>query len=205
MRELRKSKKRFLLWAAEIYMITIAIIVVASWLSNMHPYELKLTVSKYIGLQNWSAFLYFATCCFVCLFLLIYIFATKFRFIRKYVYIFIVLQIMGCAWFPSMGKRDKLLTETHKSFAYALILGITLSFFLMLIWGANLKQRFFAVFGLIYACWFVVSYKLKIPEFRENIFVWENIILFLLIVELSLEDLTPRPKKRKKLSESTTD
>ena len=190
-KSLRHSKKRFLLWAAEIYIITIAIVVVSAWLSNMHPYELNLTVSKYIGLQYWTSVLYFFMCSIICLLFLIYILSTKFKLIRKYVYFFVILQILGCAWFPSMGKRDRLSTLTHKSFAYALIFGIALSFFLMLIWGRNIRQKLFAILGLFYSLFFVVSFFLKIEDFIANIFVFENIFIFLLLWELSLEDVAP--------------
>ena len=158
---------------------------------------MKLTVSKYIGLQRWTSTLYFIMCSAICLFLFIYIIKTKFKFIRKYVYIFVLTQIMGCAWFPSVGKSNPLLTQTHKSFAYGLILGIAVSFLVMFIWGVRAEQRLFALCGLLYSALFVFMYTAKIEEFKSNIFIWENVIIFLLFLELSLEDKNPIIQKNK--------
>lgn len=198
MNEVVKSNKRFLLWTAEIYLITIAIVVVSAWMSNMHPYEMKLTVSKYIGLQQWTALLYLIMCLAMCTLMSIYILKTKIHLSRKIVYFFVILQVMGCALFPSMGKRNKLSTSTHKDFAYTLIFGIVLSFLLMLINGKNIKQRLFSICGLLYAGSFTLSYLSKLEPFRKTVFIWENVFIFLLLVQLSMEDPSILiPSKRK--------
>ncbi|MCQ2527952.1 MAG: hypothetical protein MJ108_02405 [Saccharofermentans sp.] len=188
MSNILQSNKRFLLWASEIYIITVAIVVVSAWLNNLHPYELNLTVSKYIGLQKWTATLYFFMALLICLMLAIYIFKTKFRLIRKYVYFFVLLQILGCAVFPSMGKIDRLSTMTHKSFAYSLIFGIALSFVLMLIWGTTIRQKLYSIIGILYSIWFVFFYTVKDEMFMKTIFIWENLIILLLLIELAVED-----------------
>lgn len=195
MTELAKSNKRYLLWAAEVYIITIAIVVFSAWMNNMHPYEMKLTVSKYIGLQHWTSVLYFVMCALICLFLFLYIIKTNFKLIKKYVYLFVLSQVLGCAWFPSVGKANKLLTITHRSFAYGLIFGIAISFLVMLLWGTRAEQRLFAICGLLYTSLFVFMYTCKIEEFKQTIFIWENVIIFLLFLELSLEEKTQFPPK----------
>ena len=54
-----KENSILLVWAGGIYMLTIAIVIISSWLSKLYLFNLSLTVSLYVGLRQWTSVIYF--------------------------------------------------------------------------------------------------------------------------------------------------
>ena len=54
-----KENSILLVWSGGIYVLTIAIVIISSWLSKLYLFNLSLTVSLYVGLRQWTSVIYF--------------------------------------------------------------------------------------------------------------------------------------------------
>ncbi len=185
MKENKPMNRGYMALGGSIYVIAVAVIVIASWVSGIHRFDFSLTVSMYIGLQRWTSVMYFICIVAMNLLMVMYIWKNHFHFIKKIVYCLVMTCILGCAIFPY---NDIALTSTiHNYFSYALMLFTTASFVILLTQAVNVRQRILAVLGILFAVLFIIAYVTSFRVFRETIFIWENVFIFLLMIELFLE------------------
>ena len=58
MKQPNKENSILLVWSGGIYVLTIAIVIISSWLSKLYLFNLSLTVSLYVGLRQWTSVIY---------------------------------------------------------------------------------------------------------------------------------------------------
>ena len=74
----RPSRKNCLpVIAGAIFLITAVSIVVSSWVSGLHIYDLSLSFSRYVGLRQSTAVLYFLSAVIMLVLLTVYIAKTR--------------------------------------------------------------------------------------------------------------------------------
>lgn len=186
-RQTNRDAGLLLAWVAGIYVICVAAAVIYSWFSGFHLFDLSLTVSLYVGLYQWSSVLYFIGATMICFLLLLHIRKTEMRGVQKLLYRWILLCVICCAWFPCNSSRSDLVTDIHNYFSYALAVLVALSFVLTAVFAGNKKQRVFAVCSIIYSAFFIAAYVCRFQPFKNTVFIWENVLIVLLFLELILE------------------
>lgn len=182
-----KENSILLVWAGAIYMLTIVIVIISSWLSKLYLFNLSLTVSLYVGVRQWTSVIYFIGATIIGVLVFSYVLKTKMNTIKSIVYFMIITSIVGCAWFPCNSSRSVLTTTVHNYFSYALIILVTISLVLMTIFARNKKQKVFAICGILYSTFFIVAFAFGFHAFQSTVLVWENIFIFVLLFELYLE------------------
>ena len=184
----RPSRKNCLpVIAGAIFLITAVSIVVSSWVSGLHIYDLSLSFSRYAGLRQSTAVLYFLSAVIMLVLLTVYIAKTRIPGIKKAIYILIFLSVLGTALFPCNRERSVLSSDIHDMFAMSLMFTTALSFVLTAILSKSKMQRFSGIAFAIYAAGFIAALLGKNRILDQTFFVWEVVFIYLLILELYLE------------------
>lgn len=185
------QSRPLLTWVAIVYVWSEAVILGYAWLSGDYPWDLSLTVSRYIGLYRWTSLFYLLCAVPICLFLAICIAKTTIGKGRKLLYDLIFLCILGCAIFPCNWDFSRLATEIHDIFSYILALLVTVSFPCMAIFAKNKTQRIYGICGALYAAAFLTAFALDAAILEQGILIWENLLIVLLFFEVYLEAAAP--------------
>lgn len=180
-------KNCFVLLTGILYSITALVVVLSAWIADLYRYDLSLTTSKYVALRPWTAVLYMIIALTMVALIFLHIKKTKMPLLKKVVYCVIFLCVLGCAIFPSNRQWSLSATRIHNVFAYGLMLMVTASFIIMLIMSKVKKQTIFSIPAICYAAFFIVSYVVGFGFFQMTLFIWENVFIYLLLIELSLE------------------
>ena len=173
--------------AGAIFLITAIAIVISSWVSGLHIYDLSLSFSRYAGLRQSTAVLYFLSAVIMLVLLTVYIAKTRIPGIKKAIYILIFLSVLGTALFPCNRERSVLSSDIHDIFAMSLMFTTALSFVLTAILSKSKIQRFSGIAFAIYAAGFIAALLRKNRILDQTFFVWEVVFIYLLILELYLE------------------
>lgn len=193
MRTMKISKRihsnnlNYILAAAIIYCMVVLFVICANWMTGSHVFDYHLTVSLYVGLHVWSSILYGVAAAIICILIVIHVLSIQTKIIQKFVYFLIVFGIMGCAMFSCAPSRNRISTVIHNYFSYALILTITFSLILMMLFSQTMRKRIFALAGVVFASVFIFCFGKGVPIFLELLLLWENIFIFVLLIELMLE------------------
>ncbi len=182
------SHKMPVIRARLIYTFTALTVVISSWVSEVHRFDLSLTISKYIALRPWTYVVYAVAAIAMVLLVVPYVIKLPAGILKKTVYLIVMGCVMGCALFPYNPGWSLLTSKVHDIFAYILFLGVTLSFIITLVHTGDRSRRRFALMASIYALVFIVLYAfLKLRPFYSTIFIWENILIYLLLAEMYIE------------------
>ena len=173
--------------AGAVFLITAASIVVSSWAAGLHVYDLSLSFSRYAGLRRSTAVLYFLSAVIMLVLLAVYTAKTTMPGIKKAVYGFIFLSVLGTALFPCNRERSVLSSDIHDLFAMLLMFSTALSFVLTAVLSGRKLQRIWGIVFTVYAAGFIAALLGENGIMDRTFFVWEVIFIYLLILELSLE------------------
>lgn len=183
--------KRPVIIAGAIYTVAWLVIVLSAWLINLHRYDLGRTISAYIGFRKWTVVFYFICATIIFLLISIYIHNMKANLAKKLVYFVVFICVWGCSIFPSNREWSTTISQIHLFFADGLMFTASFSFVLTMLTAKRKGQRIFSIATFFYALFFIISLLvMKWNWFENTIFLWENLCIYLLIVELLLE--TPK-------------
>ncbi len=119
-----------------------------------------------------------------------YTFKAKTALVKKIVYGVIFLGIFGTAFFPfnTFSKSPTAFTiNIHNDFGIVLMLATTVSFILSIILSKSKAHKLTAGLSLIYAGVFIFLYFTGIPLMFSTFFIWENLFIGLLFLEMYME------------------
>ena len=175
--------------AAGIIYTVVAIITVASaWIIDLHRYDLWLSISRYVALRPWTAILYFFCAVMMALLVIGYLRKTYMPRYRKVIYLLIIISVCGCAVFPCNREWSRTIAGIHNMFAYSLMLVGFFSFLTLLFLEKEKKLKRFGMIATAYAAFFIIAYAVvRWRAFWMTMFIWENIFIYLFLVEIWLE------------------
>ncbi len=195
---MKKIINKFPVIAGIIFLLTAVIAVSSAWISGIHRYDLGISFSSYVGLDYWVSVMWFASSVIIISLMTVYIVKTKISAIKRIVYAVIFLGIFGTAFFPfnTFSEHPTALTiDAHNNIAIGLMLATTVSFVMSALFSKTGKQRISAVLSLIYAVLFVLLYFLGFVPLFQTFFIWENMFIVLLILELHMEQYEEERKE----------
>ena len=173
-----------------IYTAASLVIVLSAWLIGLHRYDLGRTISAYIGFRVWTAILYFFCATAMFTILVIYIYRTPMPLLKKFTYFFVFFCVWGCSIFPCNDDWSEKVTNVHLGFAYGLMFSASFTFLINLFLIKRKGPWIFAAITFAYAvCFIIALLLLDWKWFDDTIFIWENLCIYLLMVELYLEHL----------------
>ncbi len=182
------EKNRPVIAAGILYTITALVVVISAWIEGLHRFELDLTISIYIGLRHWTAYLYMGIAVIMVSLVIVYLKRSNMHIVRKCIYGGAFLCILGCAFFPHNGEWSVFASNLHNYFAYILMFLVSISIVMMMVKGANKSQRVFGIVAAAYAVYFIIAYMIFVWKwFVNTIFLWENTFIYILIGELMVE------------------
>ena len=182
------ENKRPIYIAGLLYTVTALIVVLSAWVADLQRFGLDLTISRYIGLRHWTAYLYMAVAIVMVTLVAVYIKRSGMSTAKKVLYLLIFACVLGCAVCPFNYEWSETLSDLHNTFAYGLMLLVTISFVWMAVRPIGKKQRIFGIAAICYALYFIICFVIIGWEFFiSTIFVWENIFIYMLLGELILE------------------
>ena len=182
------EKNRPIIAAAILYTLTALIVVISAWAEDLHRFDLDLTISRYVGLRHWTAYLYMVIAVIMVILVLIYLKKSGMHKVRKIIYGAAFLCILGCALFPHNEEWSTFASDLHNYFAYSLMFIVTISIVMMVVKAKNKSQRVLGIVAAAYAAFFIIAYVIVGWEFfSDTIFLWENTFIYLLIGELMVE------------------
>lgn len=184
-KQIIKFKNKLPVISGILYLLTAAAAVSSAWLSSRFVYDLRLSFSAYVGLSYATSVLYFITAVIISALMAFYLTKTKMPLIKKLVYAVVFLCILGTALFPH--SESEITSNLHQYFAVGGMLAVALTYILSLILAKNKKQRIAAGISLIYALIFSVLFFMGFEPLFETFFIWENMFIILLILELHME------------------
>lgn len=191
LQQTKQSNKKILAWICGIYLIPVIVAVLYAWFREGYPLDLSLTVSLYVARYPWSTVLFFFHATVVCLLILRYLGTRKITILQRILYYLVLLCIMGCAIFPCNRSRSEFTTEIHDFLSYVLVIAVALTFAGMLVFARQKAQRIFATGSLIFAIIFIVVFAARVPAVKDTIFIWENVVMLLFLLELYFEQHNP--------------
>lgn len=80
------EKNRPVIAAGIIYLLNALIVVISAWTEGLHRFGLDLTISRYVGLRHWSAYLNMVIAVVMVTLILIYLKKSKMHTVRKALY-----------------------------------------------------------------------------------------------------------------------
>lgn len=187
MNELLKKKKLIFIIGL-LYTINALIVVLSAWAINLHRFDLSMTISRYIGLRRWTAFMYVIVAGTMAILAVIHIIKIRINIIKKILYILAFACVFGCAVCPMNWDWSALSSNLHNVFAYTLMFSVTITLVWMLIKPTGKAQRVFGIVAICYAVFFILSFVIiKVDVFFETLFIWENAFIYIFLGELLIE------------------
>lgn len=183
-----KLKNRLLIIAVVIYIVVSSIAIFSAWIKGLaSPFYMGYTVSVYVGLQKWTAAVYFVGIVADAAILGIFLAKTKLNILRKIVYYITLVFLVGLAWFPVQFKRpETLASRGHNFFSYAFFGGVVVTLGLMLLFSKKTVQRIYAVAGVLFGVFYILGYVLDPAFFSPLVLVWETMLIYFYIGEYML-------------------
>lgn len=183
-----KPKRDLLIISTAIYIIASSIAIFSAWFKGLaSPFYMGYTVSVYVGLQKWTAAVYFVGIVIDAVLLGIILAKTKLNVLRKIAYYITIVFLIGLAWFPVQhGRPESLATRGHNFFSYAFFAGVIVTLGLMLLFSRNKIQRIYAVCGFLFGGYYILGYILKPAFFSPLVLIWETTLIYFYIGEYYL-------------------
>lgn len=166
------------------------IAVLSAWITDIHRYDFGISFSAYVGLSRPVSVLWFVSAVIIIAMLVHYIAKTKMSVIKRIVYALVLLCLFGTAFFPYnyfSASPTAVTIDLHNFFAIALMLVVTVSFILSAVLSVNRKQRIVSLMSIVYALSFIVLYFVRFRPLFQTFFIWENVFILLLLLEIHYE------------------
>lgn len=173
-----------------LFLLTAVTAVASAWIPDVHRYDLGITFSAYVGLSHWTSVLYFIAAVIMIAMLAYYIAKTKMHPVKRIIYAVVLLCIFGTALFPYNFFSEaptSITIDLHNDFAIGLMLVTTVSFVLTAIQSKHAKQRAASGISIAYAAAFIVCFFTRFKPLFQTIFIWENLFILLLLLEIHVE------------------
>ena len=187
---MNKYKNLIPAFSGIIFLLTAAFSVAHAWMSGIHKYDISISFSSYVGLSHLTSIVWFIAAVIMIPAMAFYISKTGIPTIKKAVYGIVFFCISGTALFPfnCFSESPSALTcNIHNYFAIGLMLVTTVSFILTVLMTKSKKQRITAVCSIIYAVVFIVLYFTGFMPLFRTFFIWENLFIILLLINLQME------------------
>ncbi len=182
------EKKNSIYIIGLLYTLNALIVVLSAWAINLHQYDLSITISRYIGLRRWTAFMYIIVAGSMSTLAVIHITKIKMNIFKKILYILAFVCVFGCAVFPMNWNWSALSSTLHHVFSHTLMFSVTITFIWLLIKPVTKAQRLFAIVAIAYAVFFIMCFVIfKVDVLFNTLFIWENAFIYLFMAELFLE------------------
>ena len=174
--------------AGSIYTVVAIITVASAWITGLHRFDLWLSISRYVALRPWTAVMYLLGAIMMALLVIGYLKSTYMPRYRKVIYLLIIICVCGCAVFPCNREWNRTIAGIHNMFAYSLMLVGFFSFLTLLFFEKEKRLKRFGMIATAYAAFFIIAYAVvRWIAFWKTMFIWENIFIYLFLVEIWLE------------------
>jgi hypothetical protein len=171
-----------------LYTLNALIVVFSAWAINLHRFGLDITISHYIGLRKWTAFMYVIVAGSMAALATVHVIKIKMSVLKKILYILAFACVFGCAVCPMNRDWNNTVSDIHHIFAHTLMYSGAITFLWMLIKPLDKAQRVFGIIAIVYSILFIVLLVItKVGFLNNTVFIWENAIIYLFIVEMALE------------------
>ena len=183
-------KNKIPIIAGILFLMANVIAVLSAWITDTHRYDLGISFSAYVGLSRPTSVVWFVSAVIIITMLIYYIAKTKIILFKKIIYAVVLLCIFGTALFPYnfFSEAPTAITiNLHNDFAICLMLVTTVSFILSAIFSKSKKQRIVSLTSIVYAVAFIVLYFIRFQPLFQTFFIWENVFILLLLLEMQSE------------------
>ncbi len=176
--------------AGILFLMANVIAVLSAWITDTHRYDLGISFSAYVGLSRPTSVVWFVSAVIIITMLIYYIAKIKIILFKKIIYAVVLLCIFGTALFPYNFYSEAptaITINLHNDFAICLMLVTTVSFILSAIFSKSKKQRIVSLTSIVYAVAFIVLYFIRFQPLFQTFFIWENVFILLLLLEMQSE------------------
>ena len=183
-------KNKIPIIAGILFLMSNVIAVLSAWITDTHRYDLGISFSSYVGLSRPTSVVWFVSAVIIITMLIYYIAKIKIILFKKIIYAVVLLCIFGTALFPYnfFSEAPTAITiNLHNDFAICLMLVTTVSFILSAIFSKSKKQRIVSLTSIVYAVAFIVLYFIRFQPLFQTFFIWENVFILLLLLEMQSE------------------
>ena len=185
-----KFKNKIPIIAGLLFLMANVIAVLSAWIADNHRYDLGISFSAYVGLSRPTSVVWFVSAVIIITMLIYYIAKTKIILFKKIIYAVVLLCIFGTALFPYNFYSEAptaITINLHNDFAICLMLLTTVSFIFSAIFSKSKKQRVVSLMSIVYAVAFIVLYFIRFKPLFQTFFIWENVFILLLLLEMQSE------------------
>lgn len=183
-------KNKIPIIAGILFLMANVIAVLSAWITDTHRYDLGISFSSYVGLSRPTSVIWFVSAVIIITMLIYYIAKIKIILFKKIIYAVVLLCIFGTALFPYNFYSEAptaITINLHNDFAICLMLVTTVSFILSAIFSKSKKQRIVSLTSIVYAVTFIVLYFIRFQPLFQTFFIWENVFILLLLLEMQSE------------------
>ena len=183
-------KNKIPIIAGILFLMANVIAVLSAWITDTHRYDLGISFSSYVGLSRPTSVIWFVSAVIIITMLIYYISKIKIILFKKIIYAVVLLCIFGTALFPYNFYSEAptaITINLHNDFAICLMLVTTVSFILSAIFSKSKKQRIVSLTSIVYAVAFIVLYFIRFQPLFQTFFIWENVFILLLLLEMQSE------------------
>lgn len=183
-------KNKIPIIAGILFLMANVIAVLSAWITDTHRYDLGISFSAYVGLSRPTSVVWFVSAVIIITMLIYYIAKIKIILFKKIIYAVVLLCIFGTALFPYNFYSEAptaITINLHNDFAICLMLVTTVSFILSAIFSKSKKQRIVSLTSIVYAVAFIVLYFIRFQPLFQTFFIWENVFILLLLLEMQSE------------------
>ena len=187
---MNKFKNKIPAIAGILFLLVNVIAVLSAWITDTHRYDLGISFSAYVGLSRPTSVVWFVSAVIIVIMLTYYIAKLKIILVKKIIYALVLLCIFATALFPYNFYSESPTTvtiELHNYFAIGLMLVTAVSFILSAVFSKNLKHRMISLMSILYAVIFIVLYFTGFKPLFQTFFIWENVFIILLLLEMQSE------------------
>ena len=183
-------KNKIPIIAGILFLMANVIAILSAWITDTHRYDLGISFSSYVGLSRPTSVVWFVSAVIIITMLIYYIAKIKIILFKKIIYAVVLLCIFGTALFPYNFYSEAptaITINLHNDFAICLMLVTTVSFILSAIFSKSKKQRIVSLTSIVYAVAFIVLYFIRFQPLFQTFFIWENVFILLLLLEMQSE------------------
>ncbi|MBP1545947.1 MAG: hypothetical protein J6A37_05025 [Oscillospiraceae bacterium] len=183
-------KNKIPIIAGILFLMANVIAVLSAWITDTHRYDLGISFSAYVGLSRPTSVVWFVSAVIIITMLIYYIAKIKIILFKKIIYAVVLLCIFGTALFPYNFYSEAptaITISLHNDFAICLMLVTMVSFILSAIFSKSKKQRIVSLMSIVYAVAFIVFYFIRFQPLFQTFFIWENVFILLLLLEMQSE------------------
>ena len=168
-----------LLWAAfVIFTINICATIGYYWLFGGYLGNISLTVSRYVGLEPWSAATFLA--CNLAVIALLVFYTTSLQVKRLSWHLLVctfAISFLALSLCPHRPTGDQIIT-IHRFFASVLFISLCCIATVTTSLTSNRLARLFCFIYMFYGFHFIIAYANHLPYLMDNILIWETLFIY---------------------------